>query len=245
MDSLKSERHESIRIGKKMLTEQLNALGYSLSDKIINRLMEGYEIFETKPDELYFRIGIGLIKLNTLNEILKKSSEKKQSSWLNWLKPKEEKKNEDFVISDDGVTNHKYVIASCCNPIPGDSVIGFKASDGTVTVHKRTCETANNLASKFGDKIVTVKWDMDSNSGSSYLARISLKGTDRMGMINDITRLTSKDLNVNIRRFNLGAEDGIFDGFIDLYVHDIDDLENLIMKLKNIKGIESVARTEL
>jgi GTP pyrophosphokinase len=66
-----------------------------------------------------------------------------------------------------------------------------------------------------------------------------------MGMINDITRLTSKDLNVNIRRFNLGAEDGIFDGFIDLYVHDIDDLENLIMKLKNIKGIESVVRTEL
>ena len=64
-------------------------------------------------------------------------------------------------------------------------------------------------------------------------------------MINDITRLTSKDLNVNIRRFNLGAEDGIFDGFIDLYVHDIDDLENLIMKLKNIKGIESVVRTEL
>jgi GTP pyrophosphokinase len=64
-------------------------------------------------------------------------------------------------------------------------------------------------------------------------------------MINDITAITSKDLNVNIRRFNLGTEDGIFDGFIDLYVHDIDDLENLILKLKNIKGIESVARTEL
>ena len=149
-----------------------------------------------------------------------------------------------FVISNSDV-NHKYILATCCTPILGESVVGFKSSDGTITVHTRTCTNANNLAAKFGDKIVTVKWDLDSNKTSSYLARISLKGTDRVGMINDITRLTSKDLNVNIRRFNLGAEDGIFDGFIDLYVHDIDDLENLIMKLKNIKGIESVARTEL
>ena len=83
------------------------------------------------------------------------------------------------------------------------------------------------------------------NSGSRYLARISIRGTDRIGMINDITRLTSKDLNVNIRRINLGTEEGIFDGFIDLYVHDIDDLENLMLKLRNIKGIETVERKEL
>ena len=245
MDSLKSERQESIRIGKKMLTEQLSALGYSLSDKIINRLMEGYEIFETKPDELYFRIGIGLIKLNTLNEILKKSSEKKQSSWLNWLKPKEEKKNEDFVISDDGVTNHKYVIASCCNPIPGDSVIGFKASDGTVTVHKRTCETANNLASKFGDKIVIPKWEEAKSQNLSFLVRLSLKGFDRIGIINDITRYISFVMSVNIRKFCLGTEDGVFDGFIDLYVNDMGDLEKLIKKLQKIEGIQSVIRTDL
>ena len=246
MDSLKSERHESIRIGKKMLTEQLSALGYSLSDKIINRLMEGYEIFEAKPDELYFRIGIGIIKLNNLNEILKKSAEKKQSSsWLNWLKPKDEKKNENFVISNDGVSSHKYVIASCCNPIPGDSVIGFKASDGTVTVHKRTCETANNLASKFGDKIIIPQWEDAKSQNLSFLVRISLKGFDRIGIINDITRYISFVLSVNIRKFCLGTEDGIFDGFIDLYVNDMGDLDKLIKKLQKIEGIQSVIRTDL
>ena len=124
-------------------------------------------------------------------------------------------------------------------------MVGFKSSDGTITVHTRTCSNANNLAAKFGDKIVSVKWDQELNSGSSYLARISLKGTDRIGMINDITRVTSTELNVNIRRFNLGTEDGIFDGHIDLYVHDIDDLENLMLKLRNIKGIETVVRKEL
>jgi GTP pyrophosphokinase len=89
-----------------------------------------------------------------------------------------------------------------------------------------------------------VQWDNVSNSDSTYLARVSLKGTDRIGMINDITRMTAKQ-NVNIRRVNLGTEDGIFEGYIDLYVHDIKDLENLIHRLKEIEGIETVAKTEL
>jgi GTP pyrophosphokinase len=124
-------------------------------------------------------------------------------------------------------------------------VVGFKASDGTITVHKRTCSNANSLAAKFGDHIVAVKWAEEENSQNNYLARVDLKGTDRIGMINDITRLTSKVMGVNIRRFNIGTEDGIFEGFIDLYVHDIADLETLIHKLQKIKGIESVAKTDL
>jgi GTP pyrophosphokinase len=236
---------ESVKIGKNMLVEQLDALGYSLSDKVLHRLMEAYEIFETKPEELYFRIGVGLIKLNNLREKLQKPKETKSSGWLNWLKPKEEKKDEDFVISDDGVTNHKYVIATCCNPIPGDSVIGFKASDGTVTVHKRTCEIANNLASKFGDKIVIPKWEHANRQNLSFLVRLSLKGFDRIGIINDITRYISFVMSVNIRKFCLGTEDGIFDGFIDLYVNDMGDLEKLMKKLQKIEGIQSVIRTDL
>ena len=245
MDALKSERQESVKIGKSMLTEQLDALGYTLSDKVLHRLMESYEIFETKPEELYFRIGVGLIKLNNLREKLQKPQQTKTSGWLNWLKPKEEKKDEDFVISDDGVTNHKYVIASCCNPILGDSVIGFKASDGTVTVHKRTCEVANNLASKFGDKIIIPKWEHAHRQNLSFLVRLSLKGFDRIGIINDITRYISFVMSVNIRKFCLGTEDGIFDGFIDLYVNDMGDLEKLMKKLQKIEGIQSVIRTDL
>lgn len=230
LDSIKSQRHIYVNIGKKMLEKHLQEIGRVMTDKVINHLMEEFEIFDSKPEDLYFKIGCGAISLDGLENMLKKYHGINRESY--------------FVISNSDV-NHKYILASCCTPILGESVVGFKAADGTITVHTRACSNANNLAAKFGDKIVTVKWDMDSNSGSSYLARLSLKGTDRIGMINDITAITSKDLNVNIRRFNLGTEDGIFDGFIDLYVHDIDDLENLILKLKNIKGIESVVRTEL
>ena len=230
LDSIKSQHHTYVKIGKKMLEKHLMEIGKVMTDRVLNQLMEEFEIFDSKPEDLYFKIGCGAISLDGLENMLKKYHGINRESY--------------FVISNSDV-NHKYILASCCTPILGESVVGFKSSDGTITVHTRTCSNANNLAAKFGDKIVTVKWDMDSNSGSSYLARLSLKGTDRIGMINDITAITSKDLNVNIRRFNLGTEDGIFDGFIDLYVHDIDDLENLILKLKNIKGIESVARTEL
>ena len=230
LDKIKSERHTYVKIGKKMLEKKLVEIGKVMTDKVLNHLMEEFEVFDSKPEELYFKIGCGAVSLDGLENMLKKYHGINRESY--------------FVISNSDV-NHKYILASCCTPILGESVVGFKSNDGTITVHTRTCSNANSLAAKFGDKIVTVKWDMDSNQGSSYLARISLKGTDRIGMINDITSITSKDLNVNIRRFNLGTEDGIFDGFIDLYVHDIDDLENLIMKLKNIKGIENVARTEL
>lgn len=230
LEYMKSQRQTHVKIGKRMLEEKLKSIGKSLTDKIINSLMEDFEIFDSKPEEMYFKIGSGIISLDDLSERLKKYHGINKESY--------------FVISNDD-KNHKYILASCCTPILGESVVGFKASDGTITVHTRTCQNANNLAAKFGDKIVSVEWEKEANSGSSYLARISLKGTDRIGMINDITRITSKDLSVNIRRFNLGTEDGIFDGFIDLYVQDISYLDKLISRLQKIKGIESVVRTEL
>ena len=230
LDQIKSERQTYIKSGKKMLETRLAEIGKTLNDKVIKSLMEEFDIFDTKPDEMYFQIGCGAIVLDDLENKLKKYYGINRESYFVISKPEE---------------NQKFVLATCCTPILGENVVGFKNSDGTITVHTRTCSNANNLAAKFGDKIVTVKWDMDLNSGSQYLARISLKGTDRIGMMNDITRVTSEVMNINIRRINLGAEDGIFDGFIDLYVHHIDDLENLMNKLREINGLESVAKTEL
>ena len=230
LDQIRSERQTYIRIGKKMLEKRLSEIGKTLNDKVIRSLMEEFDIFDSKPEEMYFQIGCGVIILDNLENKLKKYYGINRES--------------HFVISNPDEKN-RFILATCCTPILGESVVGFKNSDGTITVHTRSCSNANNLAAKFGDKIVTVKWDKELNSGSNYLARISLKGTDRIGMMNDITKVTSKGMNLNIRRINLGAEDGIFDGFIDLYVHDIDDLENLMKRLKNIKGLESVAKTEL
>ena len=230
LDSLKSQRQNTINIGKAKLTEELESIGRKLNDKTIRSLMEEFEIFDSKPEELYFKIGSGVINLDGLSENLKKYHGINKESY--------------FEISNSD-EKHKYILASCCTPIRGENVIGFKASDGTITVHRRTCPNANSLAAKFGDKILSVKWADKENSGNHYLARITLRGTDRLGMINDITRITSKVMGVNIRRFNIGTEDGIFDGFIDLYINDMNNLEDLIKKLHRIKGLEKVTRTDL
>ena len=230
LDYMKSQRQSNIHLGKSMLEEKLESIGKKLTEKVIKSLMDEYEIFDTNPEEMYFKIGSGLISLEGLSEKLKKYHGINKESY--------------FIISNS-TEKQKYVLASCCTPILGESVIGFKASDGTITVHRRTCANANSLAAKFGDKIISVKWADEENSENSYLARIYLKGTDRIGIINDITILTSKVMGVNIRRFNIGTEDGIFDGFIDLYVHDIEVLDTLISRIRKINGIESVLKKEL
>ena len=242
LDYLKSERQESINIGKKMVEEQLSAIGSKLNDSTIKAMLNGYEIFEDNADELYFRVGIGLLKLSNLDEIVRKTDEKQSKSWgFPWFKNKEKKNS--YVINDESDTKHKYVIANCCNPIPGDSVVGFLASDGTVTVHKKTCSIANSIAAKHGDRIVMPVWDKAADQ--SFLVRLSLKGLDRIGIINEISRYISLVMSVNIRKFCLGTDEGIFEGYIDLYVHDKEDLEKLIKKLNKIEGIQSVVRSDI
>ena len=227
MDQLKSERLANMKAGKKMLEDKLDELGYELNDKTLNILMDGLEIFDSKPDEMYYKIAIGLIKLDAIKDILRKWHER----------PRTVSKEND---------GHYYIIASCCHPIPGDSVIGFKASDGTITVHKRTCKTANNLAAKFGDRIVIPQWDDHVKSQNlAFLVRLSLNGFDKVGMINEITRYISLVMNVNIRSFSLSTENGVFDGHIELYVHDMSDLDTLIRQLQKIEGIQNVVRTDL
>lgn len=238
MDSLKEERQESVKLGKKILLEQLAALGSSPTPAVLKTLMNRYEIYDAKEDELYFRIGIGLIKLNELDDILKNmNNDKSRIQLLSWLK--REKKEPDSSVQ----ANDRYVTATCCSPIPGDSVVGFRSPDGVITIHKKTCAVANNLAAKHGDQIVMPEWS--ETVQDSFLVRLSLKGLDRIGIINDITRFISLVMSVNIRRLNIATDGGVFEGTIDLYVRDKKDLEKLVKKLEKIEGIQSVMRSEI
>ena len=135
------------------------------------------------------------------------------------------------------------MIAKCCNPIPGDNVVGFLAANGTVTVHKKICPVANDLAAKHGDRIVMPKWD--EAAGKSFLVRLSIKGLDRIGIITEITRYISFVMSVNIKNINISSNEGVFEGTIDLYVHDRNDLEKLTRKLGKVDGIQSVIRTDI
>ncbi len=159
-------------------------------------------------------------------------------------------KNRDLILSERGKGEGKdpdspitYRIADCCYPIPGDAIVGFINDNGEVTVHKKTCPEAVNLASIHGDRIVNAKWS--KNTIASFLARIKIFGTDRIGILNELTKVTTLALNINIRKVYIATHDSIFEGYIDCYVRSTEDLDNLMGHIRKIKGVESVNRIDI
>ena len=158
-------------------------------------------------------------------------------------------KNRDLILAgkeaqgkdpDSPIT---YRIADCCYPIPGDTIVGFINDNGEVVVHKKTCPEAVNLASIHGDRIVNAKWS--KNTVASFLARIKIFGTDRMGILNELTKVTTLVLNINIRKVYIATHDSIFEGYIDCYVRSTEDLDTLMDHIKKIKGVENVSRIDI
>ena len=224
MDWFRPQRAEYVEAGRRALTEKFKSLSLKFDDNSARRIAASLEL--NNADELLFRYGVGYLKFETIADKISGKT----------------KKEEGFTINDPS-SGQKYVIASCCNPIPGDPVIGFLSPDGTIIVHKKSCSIAENLATKHGDLIVKTKWE--SAEDEDFPVRISLKGIDRVGLLNDITGYISVVMGVNMRKLDLSTESGIFEGTIDMYVHDKDVLETMITKLRSIKGIQSVMRAEL
>lgn len=163
------------------------------------------------------------------------------SKWsLPFFKPKAKS---EYIINDRRNTDNRFVIATCCHPIPGDPVIGFLSPDGVVTVHKKSCQVANTLAATSGDSIVVPKWEADEVN--AFPARISVTGIDRVGLLNEITKYVSVIMKVNVRRLVFESQDSIFSGEMDLMVHEKADLERLLKMLQKIDGIQKVIRKNL
>ena len=245
-DYFKTQRKQACDYGRNSLENALQALGYEADESTLQRLDAAYNV--GTREELYYAIGVGQVNLDKLSEVMKRSTGGKLS-WIRKMfhsESREEEKPADntFVIGSSDPNAPHFSIATCCKPIPGDPVIGIKAPDGTVTVHKKTCPVADRIAAQHGDWVVVPKW-LEQAEDSSFPVRITLKGLDRVGMLNEITRRVSLVMGVNMRRLNLSADDGLFEGYIDLYVNSRDILDKMIKKLSSIEGIENVSRSEL
>ena len=249
--ALKSETKNRIEKGKHLLEEKLSELKIQPSSRVFKKLLPAYD--SNSKDELYSKIGTGIVSLEDMKKILRKNS---RSKWVRYWelsvgksKGKEEEVSENqhdrkmFVAREQiNEEERNYTLAKCCNPIPGDEVIGYRDEEDNVIIHQSRCPNAIRLMSSEGNKVIPVKWT--THKILSYLARIHLNGYDRFGVYNNITTVISKELNVNIRTINLHGHDGVFEGTIDLYVHNTSDLNNLIMNLIKIKGVESVHRVD-
>ena len=160
------------------------------------------------------------------------------------MRQEEDEENEEINESGDS-SDDSFVIAPCCNPLPGDNVVGFRDPvTNKIVVHKATCNELNRLASQYGKNIIKDKIKWSQHKATAYLSTIELRGIDRMGMLSDITHIVSDDFSINMREIHLRSHDGIFEGKVSLYVQNVDALYALMDKFRHIKGLESVKRIE-
>jgi len=248
-DSFKEQRRKEIFRGQKTIEEQLKQLNYRPQASVFRKLFDEFQI--NSKDDLYQILGRQDIPLEQIKKILRKRSRSKTvrfwdlqffSSKKNEQLPINSGSNSSLVIQGNPEEN-EFRLAKCCEPIPGDAVIGFRNDESSeILIHKTTCPIANRLMTSHGDQIVAAKWT--SHKIMAFLARLNMTGIDRLGLANDITNIISKELNVNIRSINLDSHDGIFEANFDLYVHNTEDINNLILNLSKIKGVDSVKRIE-
>lgn len=255
---LKAETKARITKGEKVLKKKLKEINLLPDSIIIRKLLSVYEVLN--EDDLYSKIGMGLINLENVETIIKPKSKNKlvkywklQFGKSSKTKKKTEKQkksgtgkldlNSTYILRENiNEPGQPYEIAKCCNPIPGDDVIGYNSHDDEIIIHKANCPNAIKLMSSKGNLVVSARWT--TYKLLSFLARINIVGIDKIGMINEITGIIYKDLRSNIRTLNVDVNDGIFKGTLDLYVHNTKDLNTLLFNLSKIKGVESVHRME-
>jgi GTP pyrophosphokinase len=255
---LKSERQDNIEYGMELLESRLAEHNVKLSGRVLRKLMPAYDC--RNKDELYSKIGAGIVKLDNLDKLLKENSSMKILKFWKLFIPGGGNNggNDDADIDIDEATPSldetqlgevgrddapEFVMAECCEPIPGDNVVGYREPGrGRLIVHKSTCDTLIRLAAQYGENIVKDEIRWSQQKAVSYLATVEIRGLDRSGMILDLAKLITADFSINMRAITAHSHDGIFECTISLYVRDIVSLNILLDNIRNIKGVDSVKR---
>ena len=244
-DSFKTERRIAITNGMQKLETELEKIGFKQNANIMRKVFESYQV--SSKSELYCKIGRGTIDLKDLKKVVNKKRKNKfirywQLQFSKSIASKTPKaKTKSFNITENTVASD-YVVANCCNPIPGDDVLGFINSSEDVVIHKTNCPEALKLMTKHGDKIISANWK--AHKILSFLSTIEIQGIDKQGILHKITGLISNDLNVNMRSVSINSIDGVFTGTIDFYIHNVEDLNKMISDIGKIKGVSKVRRIE-
>lgn len=258
---LRRQRREQQKRGEEIFEQWCKQNDLELNSQMLDRLAM-YHMMETR-EELYTSLGAGTVTLSEEDLHTLKSDSSKQSSSRGWTKyipfykrkrssdsaptkSRDKEQQPTFVVdrkkplylSEENIG--RVNMCPTCNPIPGDEVLGYLDDQNRVIVHKRNCSIANKLKNVDGNHILAVFWD--THKQISFAATLHLEGIDRVGIIKSMTDVITEQLNVNVHQLSIAAREGIFQGDIELSVHDTDDLDVIIQKLQKIDGIEEVKR---
>ena len=254
---LKREKKEMQQKGEDMLTDFFHQENLPSNDENIKKLCNLHHV--KNYDELTLNIGQGIFSLGEAD----KNELKEKPSPTNWKKyisfafggtsknKQEEKQTEQPALNIDkkkiikltpDAIQKNYILADCCKPIPGDDVLGYIDDNNRIVIHKRQCPIAAQLKTSFGNRLLAVEWE--TGKALNFPVNVYIKGIDGIGVLNQVTQVISQQLNVNIHKLNIESNDGIFEGRIQLYVHDVDDVNTICTNLKKIDHIKKVTRIE-
>lgn len=245
--SINDDKKIHAKEGKEILRRKLKSLKIPLKDKTIKQMLLFFK-FENSQD-LYYRIGIGSVD----NKKLKDFAFDYNNALLNFFKRRVKKKKIIIDKGDDKITEkfdklvfgkEKEALAhsfgNCCNPIPGDSVFGFITVNDGIKVHHKECPNSIALQSNFAYRVISARW-VDSSS-EEYNAILKLTGIDKKGLVNEVSRMISNNMNVNINKINFDTEDSFFTGEIHVSVPNKNILNKLVQNLSRVNGIDKIIR---
>lgn len=243
--SLKDNKRAIASIGKEALSRKMRNAGFQYTVDNLNKLVS---YFRTEDElELTYQIGTGSIDKEKikLKEILvetksvhKPGKEREESLNL-------KKKTSSELLLGDATVDLEYTLAPCCNPIPGDQVVGFITVGGEIKVHQTICKNAQNLMSKYGYRIIKARWGDDTQKEEAFEAALEISGIDSLGLVSKVTDIVSKQLKVNMKSISFESLDGTFVGKLKLQVSDKEHLEQLMGVLRSIDQYIKVARIDL
>ncbi len=245
-EALKEEKRTAAIEGKEIVARKLRQIKVDPNPEVINQLCS---YFNAKSHlDFYFKVGKGFIEPKELKKYKEQpasNNTKVKTTTVSDARDMSKVTGDtrDMLLIGEDMNVVDYTLAKCCSPIPGDDVFGFVTVNEGIKIHRTNCPNAVELLSNHGHRVIKAKWT--SQQKIAFLAGIKIIGTDRVGLINDVTKIISNELKVNIRSVSFETDNGIFDGNIMLYVNDTKQLDVLISKLERINGVVNVSRYEL
>ncbi|MET0243970.1 MAG: bifunctional (p)ppGpp synthetase/guanosine-3',5'-bis(diphosphate) 3'-pyrophosphohydrolase [Flavitalea sp.] len=246
-DALKEEKRKVADDGKYMLQKRLEHFGAAYNQHNVDILTSYYKLPSSL--DLYYQISVKAIDLSELKEFQLLGDKLEPPKPVKIVhEPKAEtpaqsalaKKDAELIIFGESSDRIVYTLANCCKPIPGDDVFGFVTTGKGLTIHRTNCPNAAKLMANYGHRVVKTKWA--KNKEISFLTGLKIVGLDDVGVIHKITNLISGELKININAMTIEAREGLFHGNVRIYVHDKEELDELVILLKKLPGIETVDR---
>lgn len=242
-ESIKEVRRKIAEQGKELMQRKFRQLGIEMTPQ----LMEQMRLFfnESSNQEIWFKIGRGILTVADFRRFKERRSQglikpKVAESQVQPEKLNGTRASNDTLLIGEDMDVVEYKLAKCCTPIPGDEVFGFVTVSEGIKIHRTTCPNAPELLANHTNRVIKAKWT--SQYEVSFLTGLKVMGTDRVGLINDVSRIISEELKVNMSSISFRTDAGIFEGEIMLYVNDTRHLELLIGKLEEVEGVVRVSR---